>query len=101
MQKGMKQLETLVSEWSVKRRDPVDIVKDILEVAKNGTLKTRIMFKANLSATGVNQYLSFMMENKLLRKNNDDCKPVYYTSEEGLTFLKGYNRLVQLLQWTR
>jgi hypothetical protein len=39
-----------------------------------------------------------MMENKLLLKAREDCNPVYYTSEKGLTFLSGYTQFVQLLQ---
>jgi predicted transcriptional regulator len=56
------------------------------------------MYNANLSFKGVNQYLTFMMENKLLLKTLEDYKPVYYASEKGLTFLSGYTHLVQMLQ---
>ena len=56
------------------------------------------MYNANLSFKGVNQYLSFMMENELLLKAHEDCKSVYYASKKGLTFISGYNQLMQLLQ---
>ena len=41
---------------------------DILEIAKEGTLKTQIMYKANLSFTQLSDYLSFML-------NNNFCLP--------------------------
>jgi predicted transcriptional regulator len=91
-------LETLVSHWFSKRRDQLHIVTEILEVTKHGASKTRIMYNANLSFKGVNQYLTFMMENKLLHKTLEDYKLVYYASEKGLTFLSGYIQLIQMLQ---
>jgi predicted transcriptional regulator len=91
-------METAISRWLSKRRDQLHIVNEILKVAKRGASKTRIMYNANLSFKGVNQYLNFMMENELLLKTHDDCKPVYYASEKGLTFINSYNQLVQLLQ---
>jgi predicted transcriptional regulator len=90
-------LET-ISQWLSKRRDQLQIVNEILKVAKRGASKTRIMYNANLSFKGVNQYLSFMMENELLFKTHKDYKSVYYASEKGLTFISGYNQLMQLLQ---
>jgi len=91
-------LETAISHWLFKRRDQLHIVNEILKVAKQGASKTRIMYNVNLSFKGVNQYLNLMMENKLLLKTHEDYKPVYCTSEKGLTFLSGYTQLVQLLQ---
>jgi predicted transcriptional regulator len=91
-------LETTISQLLSKRRDQLQILNEILRVAKRGASKTRIMYNVNLSFKGVNQYLSFMMENELLRKTREDYKPVYYASEKGLTFIIGYNQLMQLLQ---
>jgi predicted transcriptional regulator len=93
-----RKLETAISLWFSKRRDQLHIVTEILEVAKHGASKTCIMYNANLNFKGVNQYLTFMMKNKLLLKTLEECKPVYYASEKGLTFLSGYTQLVQLLQ---
>jgi predicted transcriptional regulator len=91
-------LETAFSKWLSKRRDQLHIVNEILKVAKQGASKTSIMYNVNLSFTGVNQYLSFMMENELLLKIHEDCRPVYCPSEKGLTFLSSYTQLVQLLE---
>lgn len=91
-------METSSLQLFSKKRDQLDIANAILKVAKQGASKTRIMYNANLSFKGVTQYLSFMMENELLLKTREDSKPVYYTSEKGLTFLSSYTQLLQLLQ---
>ena len=90
-------MENAMSQWLSKRRDQLHIVNEILKVAKQGASKTRIMYNANLSFKGVNQYLNFMMENKLLLKTSEDYKPIHYASKKGLTFLSSYTQLVQLL----
>jgi len=91
-------LETTISRWLFKRRNQLHIVNEILKVAKRGALKTRIMYNVNLSSTGVNLYLRFMVKNKLLLKTLEDCRSVYYASEKGLMFMSGYGQLMQLLQ---
>ncbi len=91
-------METASSQLFSKKRDQLDIVNEILKVAKQGASKTRIMYNANLSFKGVTQYLSLMMENELLLKTLEGYKPVYHASEKGLTFLSSYAGLVQLLQ---
>ena len=55
----------------------------ILEIAKEGTLKTQIMYKANLSFTQLNDYLSFMLNNSLIILTIDNGKEVYVVTEKG------------------
>jgi predicted transcriptional regulator len=52
---------------SSKRRDKLSIISEILEIAKEGTLKTQIMYKANLSFAQLNDYLKFMVKTSLLQ----------------------------------
>ena len=91
-------METAISKWLSKRRDQLDIVNEILKVAKQGASKTRIMYNVNLNFTGVNQYLSYMMKKDLLLKTQEGYNPLYCTSKKGFVFLSGYTQLVQLLQ---
>ena len=42
---------------SSKRRDRLYIIAEILEIAREGTLKTQVMYRANLSFTQLNDYL--------------------------------------------
>ena len=68
-----------------KRRDKLSIVAEILEIAKEGTLKTQIMYKANLSFAQLNDYLKFMLKNSLLNKFDARGKNVYAATEKGIT----------------
>jgi predicted transcriptional regulator len=62
-----------MSDWGVnpasKRRDKLYIIAEILEIAKEGTLKTQIMYRANLSFTQLNDYLKIYVKNKIVGQN--------------------------------
>jgi predicted transcriptional regulator len=83
---------------SSKRRDKLSIISEILEIAKEGTLKTQIMYKANLSFAQLNDYLKFMVKTSLLSKFRVNGKDIYSTTEKGTDFLKRHFELTQLLQ---
>ncbi|MCX8153094.1 MAG: winged helix-turn-helix domain-containing protein [Candidatus Bathyarchaeota archaeon] len=81
-----------------KRRDKFGIIAEILEIAKDGTLKTQIMYKANLSFTQLNEYLGFMLKNGLITQVSDKGKMVYAATSKGLDFLRRYCELAELLK---
>ena len=82
---------------TTKRRDKLSIIAEILEIAKEGTLKTQIMYKANLSFAQLNDYLKFMLKTTLLGKFSDKGKQVYFATEKGLDFLQRHFELAELL----
>jgi predicted transcriptional regulator len=81
-----------------KRRDKLYIVAEILEIAKDGTLKTQIMYRANLSFTQLNNYLEFMLRIELLEKVEENAKEIYRATEKGLDFLQRYREISELLR---
>ncbi|MGB9714691.1 MAG: winged helix-turn-helix domain-containing protein [Candidatus Bathyarchaeales archaeon] len=81
-----------------KRRDKLYIVSEILEIAKDGTLKTQIMYRANLSFTQLNDYLKFMLRINLLKKIVENDKEIYKATEKGLNFLQRYREITELLK---
>ena len=83
---------------STKRRDKLCIIAEILEIAKEGTLKTQIMYKANLSFAQLNEYLKFMLNIKLIEKIVIGGKDVYISTEKGLDFLQRQCELTELLK---
>ena len=85
-------------EVSSKRRDKLCIIAEILEIAKEGTLKTQIMYKANLSFAQLNDYLRFMLKIKLIQKLSNKGKEVYIATEKGLDFLQRQCELNELLK---
>ena len=74
------------------RRDRFKIIADMLQKAKNGAKKTRIMYQCNLSYHQTNEYLTHLLETGLLRMGNS-----YHTTEKGLQFLQAFQTLELLL----
>jgi len=83
---------------SSKRRDKLYIIAEILEIAKEGTLKTQIMYRANLSFTQLNDYLGFMLKISLMDKTVENDREVYKSTEKGQDFLQRYREINELLK---
>jgi len=81
-----------------KRRDRLYILAEILDIAKEGTLKTQIMYKANLSFAQLNEYLDLLMTMKLVGITKGKAKTVYKTTPKGLQYLENYKEIIQLLK---
>ena len=79
------------------RRDRLYIIAEILSIAKDGTLKTQIMYKANLSFTQLNNYLKLLIEFNLMKVNEEDDRNVYRTTAKGCRFLERYKEILKLL----
>jgi predicted transcriptional regulator len=86
------------NDQTSKRRDKLSIIAEILEIAKDGTLKTQIMYRANLSFAQLNDYVKFMLKTGLINKFRANGKDVYETTEKGLEFLQRHFELTELLQ---
>jgi len=81
-----------------KRRDKLYIIAEILEIAKDGTLKTQIMYRANLSFTQLTDYLKFMLRINLLDKVAQNEKEIYKATGKGMNFLQRYREITELLK---
>jgi len=86
------------SNPSSKRRDKLYIIAEILEISKQGTLKTQIMYRANMSFTQLNDYLAFMLKIGLLDKVNENGRETYRATAKGTDFLQRYNEISELLK---
>jgi len=71
---------------------------EVLGVAREGTLKTQIMYRANLSFAQLNEYLSLLLELNLLEAVVANGKTIYKTSEKGLRYLESYREIRELLR---
>jgi len=100
--KQFSKREIELNSWRIdtnsKRRDKLCIIAEILEIAKEGTLKTQIMYKANLSFAQLNDYLEFMLKIRLLNKVVEFGKDEYFATEKGLDFLQRQCELTELLR---
>jgi predicted transcriptional regulator len=82
---------------SSRRRDRLSIIAEILDKAREGVLKTRIMYKANLSFAQINEYLSLIVDLDLLEVVKNPEKTIYKTTNRGLEYLQGYKEIRELL----
>jgi len=73
-------------------RSSIEIIAEILRVAKHGAKKTRIMYSCNLSFDATKEYLTYLLEADFLRIGNS-----FHTTEKGIQFLNAYQTLELLL----
>lgn len=80
------------------RRDRLHIINEIMEAAKGGQLKTRIMYMGNLSYSQVNEYLSFLTEMGFISTHVTNGKKFYETSAKGMLYIENYEELTSFLK---
>ena len=90
---GLLHLEERPQKFGNRTR--VEILDSILKVAANGSLKTHIMYKANLSHRQLEKYLTFLEEKGLLCEFEDEGTGtnMYKVTGKGIQFLKEYLHL--------
>ncbi|HEX7032724.1 MAG TPA: winged helix-turn-helix domain-containing protein [Nitrososphaera sp.] len=79
----------------MKYRSRTDIAAAILEIAIDGAIKTKIMYKAFLSFPQLKEYLAVLEEKGLLEYIPTDRE--YRTTEKGKLFLKMYKDVGQMI----
>ena len=84
-------------ELTNKRRDRLDIISEILDIAKDGRLKTQIMYRANLSFSQLNDYLDVLTKMGLLQVKKENRKTTYKTTDKGYRYLEKYTAISGIL----
>ena len=82
------------------RRGRLDIMATILTTSLNGSRKTNLIYKCNLSINQFKNYLDFLLEKGLLKKSIQKINSPYEvmeTTKKGKKFLKKYKELKELL----
>ena len=80
-----------------KRRDRLYIIAEILDIAKDGALKTQIMYKANLSFSQLNTYLKLLLDVQLLEMVEKGGKTIYKTTKKGVEYMESYQEVIETL----
>lgn len=70
----------------MKYRSRTDIIAEILNLAKDGTSKNKIICGASLSYAQVKDYMVIVTNNGLLEQRESQ----YYTTKKGMDYLKHY-----------
>jgi predicted transcriptional regulator len=78
-----------------KNRNRMEIVANLLTIAKSGALKTHLMYRANLSYLMVTEYLNFLCGADLIKEtlDEDGTSKLYQTTPKGLKYLEVYESL--------
>ncbi len=82
-----------------KNRNRMEIVANLLTIAKNGALKTHLMYRANLSYLMVTEYLAFLSKASLIKESidPDGTTKLYRTTDKGLKYLEVYESLREIV----
>lgn len=87
-----------LTEKSTKRRGKHVIISEILETAKKGTVKTRIMYTINLSFSQASEYFELLLDTKLMDKISENGKVIYKTTDKGIEFLQYYREIEEMIK---
>jgi len=91
-------LVSISNVYGQKRRGRIEVIASILDVAREGASKTRLVYKANLNFNILNKYLNFLLKNGLITKIGGNGHPILYkTTEKGREFLIRYKQLSEML----
>ena len=84
------------------RRSELDIIAEILKLSRNGTKKTNILYKGNLSYTQIQNYLPFLIDKKILEeclvKEKGKDHIYYKITPKGLDLLQSARKTLVLLK---
>jgi len=80
-----------------KRRDRLFIIAEILDIARDGALKTQIMYRANLSFSQLNTYIKLLLELQLLEITEENRKTNYKTTKKGFEYMQSYKEVIEIL----
>jgi len=86
-----------LEQKSSTNRTRVEILASILKIAERQTLKTHIMYKANLSHRQLEKYLHFLETKGMLTRSSEENATVFQITEKGGEFLKDYERISSYL----
>ena len=80
------------------RRDRLNIMAEILNVATEKKLKTQIMYNVNLSFSQVKEYISYLTERGFLGVRIENRKKVYQTTPKGKLYIENYMEMSNILR---
>jgi predicted transcriptional regulator len=80
----------------MKYRSRTEIASRLLESARDGATKTKIMYKAFVSYAQLKEYLSVLVQNGLL--SYERSEQIYRTTEKGVRFLDVTNSLQGMME---
>ena len=80
-----------------RRRSRLDIIAGILHAAVDRTVKTRIMYGANVNFVQFNEYVDLLLEARLIATTSCGRKTFYRTTEKGRLLLRRFNETEEII----
>lgn len=77
------------------KRNREEIISQILNICKDGAIKTHVVYQANLNFKTVEPYLDLLIKNNLLVVQ-DGKKTFYETTEKGENLLEAMDKVNRL-----
>ena len=82
------------------KRMKLEIIYDILKVIKknyNSIKPTPLLRQSNISSLRFKEYLSELMDKKLVKEKNHKGKKYIFLTEKGLRFLERYKIIINFI----
>lgn len=70
-----------------KRRDRLEVINEILDVAVDGVVKTRIMYRTNVNFRQFENYVDPLLDAGLIEVSDNDSRRIYRTTDKGKVLL--------------
>ncbi|MEM3113176.1 MAG: winged helix-turn-helix domain-containing protein [Candidatus Pacearchaeota archaeon] len=84
-----------------KKRNKLEIIKDILQVirSRNGKIKpTHILYKSNLSHQMMEEYLRDLKEKDFIQEHKTKTGRTFSITEKGLNYLNQYSVIIEFTE---
>lgn len=90
-----KESDSMSGAGRFKNRNRMEIVANLLSIAEPGTLKTHLMYKANLSYVMITEYLFYLQNAGLIQEivDKNGTSKLFQTTSKGLKYLEVYRSL--------
>jgi predicted transcriptional regulator len=81
-----------LGQFQRRNRGTIEMMASILEVCLEGTKKTHILYRANISSDPLNEYLELLVKSGMLEKSE-----LYRTTVKGRIYLEHFKGILHLL----
>ena len=79
------------------RRNDLDICADLLNVARDGAIKTQLVYKANLNFKIIKKYITRLSEYGFLESERGQ----YITTDKGKRFITQYREVTEPFRFSK
>lgn len=93
----MEKFNDAENNGKIRRRSRLDIIVGILHAAADATVKTRIMYRANVNFVQFSEYVKLLLEARLIATIRSGKRTFYKTTEKGRLLLRRFNETEEII----